>query len=259
MGTQYSNNYLKLKTLRKLLFLFLLFGVCSCSARGVQHVVLPGQTMYRISKAYGVSVKDIARYNYIRNASQIKAGDTLWIPGVEHRKTVSIVPPPASSRPATRPVPKVSSARTSSSPVKRYPSVKPKPKAKTKSPVNRARRESFEWPVRGQIVKGFRSGNKKGIEIAVPAGTTVYSSAAGQVIYSSNDISGYGSLIIIKHNNDVYTVYGYNKKALVQAGGFVGKKEKIAISGVPPGGQQGRLHFEVREGKTDVNPTLYLQ
>jgi len=108
------------------------------------------------------------------------------------------------------------------------------------------------------VVKGFKSGNKKGIEIAVSPGTSVYSAAAGQVIYSSNDISGYGYLIIIRHSNEVYTVYGYNRKSLVQAGAFVGKKEKIAISGIPPGKHQGRLHFEVREGKTDVNPKLYL-
>ncbi|MCA1796016.1 MAG: M23 family metallopeptidase [Geobacteraceae bacterium] len=108
------------------------------------------------------------------------------------------------------------------------------------------------------MVKGFKSGNKKGIEIAVPSGTSVYSAAAGQVIYSSNDISGYGYLIIIRHSNDVYTVYGYNRKALVQTGSFVGRKEKIAVSGTPPGEHQGVLHFEVREGKTDVDPKLYL-
>ncbi len=232
--------------------MFLLLGVWGCSTRGVQHVVLPGQTMYRISKAYDVPVEKIARYNNIRNTSQIKAGDSLWIPGAAHRRTVSIAPTTAAT-------PKVASPRTASSPTKRSYPAKPKPWAKEKAPANRTHREAFEWPVRGEIVKGFRTGNKKGIEIAVPAGTTVYSSAAGQVIYSSNDISGYGSLIIIKHNNEVYTVYGYNRKSLVQAGGFVGKKEKIAISGVPPGGHQGRLHFEVREGKTDVNPMLYLQ
>ena len=227
-------------------------------------MVLPGQTMYRISKTYGVPVEDIARRNSIRDISQIKAGDSLWIPGVEHRKTVSISPTSVTPRPAPTKS-KVSAARTTSTPVKNSPPAKPKPVAKvtlstkTRSPINRANREAFDWPVKGQIVKGFRAGNKNGIEIAVPAGTTVYSSAAGQVIYSSDDISGYGSLIIIKHSNEVYTVYGYNKKSLVQAGGFVGRKEKIAISGVPPGGQQGRLHFEVREGKTDVDPMLYLQ
>ncbi|MDY0184615.1 MAG: M23 family metallopeptidase [Desulfuromonadaceae bacterium] len=246
------------------MLVFLLLGVCGCSTKGVQHVVLPGQTMYRISKTYGVPVEDIARRNSIRNISQIKAGDTLWIPGVEHKKTVSITPLPSSSKPAPA-KPKVASTRTAPNPTKSIPPAKSKPVAKTsppakaKPPVNRTHKEAFDWPVKGQIIKDFKAGNKNGIEIAVPAGTAVFSAAAGQVIYSSNDIAGYGSLIIIKHNNEVYTVYGYNKKSLVQAGGFVGRKEKIAISGVPPGGQQGRLHFEVREGKTDVNPMLYLQ
>ncbi|HUH57769.1 MAG TPA: M23 family metallopeptidase [Pseudomonadales bacterium] len=232
--------------------LLLMWG---CSAKGVRHVVLPGQTLYRISTTYGVSVDDIARYNHIRDTSRIKAGDSLWIPGVAQHKTVSIVPSTTSSLPPR------------SAPVPNRPISKPKPQKTVKrtssssqpARTTAAHRERFEWPVQGKVIKEFRSGNKKGIEIAVPAGTSVYSAAAGQVIYSSNDISGYGYLIIIRHSNDVYTVYGYNRKALVQAGAFVGKKEKIAVSGTPPGEQQGRLHFEVREGKTDVNPKLYLR
>ncbi len=216
-------------------------------------MVLPGQTLYRISKTYGVSVDDIARYNHIRNTSKIKAGHSLWIPGASQHKTVSIVPSDTPSSAArSTPVP---SSRTST----------PKPRVEVKSaPASQPRRSStapkqnFVWPVQGKVVKGFKTGNKKGIEIAVPAGTSVYSAAAGQVIYSSNDISGYGYLIIIRHSSEVYTVYGYNRKALVKAGAFVGKKDKIAVSGTPPGEQQGRLHFEVREGKTDVNPKLYL-
>lgn len=215
-------------------------------------MVLPGQTMYRISKTYGVPAEKIARYNKISNISQIKTGDSLFIPGAAYKRTVSIVPTPSPSR-SVPAKPKVASKRTAPTPVKSKPVTQAKPA------IKRTRREAFDWPVKGQIVKGFKAGNKNGIEIAVSPGTSVYSSAAGQVIYSSDDISGYGSLIIIKHNNDVYTVYGYNKKSLVKTGGFVGRKEKIAISGVPPGGQQGRLHFEVREGKADVNPMLYLQ
>lgn len=212
-------------------------------------MVLPGQTLYRISKTYEVSVDDLARYNHIRNTSRIKAGDSLWIPGASQHKTVSIVPSdtsPSSSVSPSNPVPRRSA-----------PVNKPKVEARA-SRSNSASRQRFEWPVQGKVVKGFKSGNKKGIEIAVTPGSTVYSAAAGQVIYSSNDISGYGYLIIIRHSNDVYTVYGYNRKATVKAGSFVGKKEKIAVSGTPPGGDRGRLHFEVREGKTDVNPELYL-
>jgi len=229
----------------------LLLLIWGCSAQGVRHVVLPGQTLYRISKTYGISVDDIARYNHIRNTSRIKAGDSLWIPGAEQHKTVSIVPSKASS---------ASAARSTPVPRRTPPARKP-PEAGKSTRGHRSiasPRQRLAWPVQGKVVKRFKAGNKKGIEIAVPAGTSVYSAAAGQIIYSSNDISGYGYLIIIRHSNDVYTVYGYNRKALVQAGAFVGKKEKIAVSGKPPGEQQGRLHFEVREGKTDVNPNLYL-
>jgi lipoprotein NlpD len=242
---------------RILIICTLLLLIWGCGVKGVRHKVLPGQTLYRISKAYGVSVDDIARYNHIRNTSVIRAGDLLWIPGAEQTRTVSIAPSSATPSvvPQRRePVPRRQTAPRVTDRVKKQPSVPAATSRKTSS----TQRERFVWPVQGKVVKGFKSGNKKGIEIAVSPGTSVYSAAAGQVIYSSNDISGYGYLIIIRHRNDVYTVYGYNRKSLVQRGAFVGKKEKIAISGTPPGEDRGRLHFEVREGKKDVNPKLYL-
>ena len=43
----------------------------------VVHVVTPGQTLYRISRAYGVSVDEIQRQNRIRSPQSLKAGQTL--------------------------------------------------------------------------------------------------------------------------------------------------------------------------------------
>lgn len=207
---------------RLLIACTLLLLLLGCSATGVRHVVLPGQTLYRISKTYDVSVKDIARYNHIRDTSSIAAGESLWIPGATQLKTVSIVPSGTSSiqKPRSTPVPSRPAPTRELS--KRASS--PQTRVRNSSPVSR---QQFVWPVQGRVVKGFKSGNKKGIEIAVAPGTSVYSAAAGQVIYSNNDISGYGYLIIIRHSNEVYTVYGYNRKALVQAGSFVGKKKRL--------------------------------
>lgn len=227
---------------RILIIGILLLMVWGCSTQGVRHVVLPGQTLYRISKTYGVSVDDVARYNHIRNTARIKAGDALWIPDAKQHKTVSIVPTTSSSPSPVR----TTSIAKRSNPV-RKPRVEVKPTRSYKSRT--ASRPRFAWPVQGKVVKGFKTGNKKGIEIAVATGTSVYSAAAGQVIYSSNDISGYGYLIIIRHSNDVYTVYGYNRKAIVKAGAFVGKKEKIAISGTPPGESRGGCILRYGKGR----------
>lgn len=47
---------------------------------GVYHIVGSGQNLYRISKAYGVSISDIMRVNNIQNPDQIGVGEKLFIP-----------------------------------------------------------------------------------------------------------------------------------------------------------------------------------
>ncbi|MBE0502359.1 MAG: M23 family metallopeptidase [Desulfuromonadales bacterium] len=111
------------------------------------------------------------------------------------------------------------------------------------------------------MVKKFDSQSSvgsKGIEITASSGTPVSSAAAGKVIYSGDGISGYGNLLIVRHDDSFFTVYGYNKKNLVQTGAFVSKGEKIALSGQPPAGGAPRVYFEIRYGKKPVNPLSYL-
>jgi lipoprotein NlpD len=96
------------------------------------------------------------------------------------------------------------------------------------------------------------------VEISAVSGTPVLSAAAGRVIYSGDGIRTYGNLIILRHDNDFFTVYGFNQKNIVDAGTFVSKGERIALSGAPPAGGKPRLYFEIRRGKEPVDPIFYL-
>jgi lipoprotein NlpD len=102
------------------------------------------------------------------------------------------------------------------------------------------------------------SGPSQGIEIAAGRGTAVRSAAAGRVIYSGDGIRGYGNMIILRHDDNFFTVYAFNERNLVKDGSFVGRGEHIAAVGVPPGGGAPRLYFEVRNGKQTVDPLFYL-
>lgn len=51
-------------------------GVCG------EHFVLPGETLSRLARQYGVTVAQFAQANNIVNADMIKAGDTLLVPCV---------------------------------------------------------------------------------------------------------------------------------------------------------------------------------
>ena len=236
-----------------LLFIFLLISACT---GGVYHTVKPGQNLYRISRAYDVDKSYIARVNGISDPAMLKAGVRLYIPGARKVKQVA-------------PVQKTTSYQKPSVSKSAAPKKYSKPvatKSKRKSPtISKSRATSVKrlnWPLRGKIVRSFsaksKAGGGKGIEIAVRSGSTVKAAEAGKAIYSGDGVKGYGHLIILQHENDFFTVYGFNQKNFVRQGDFVSQGEQIALSGTPPAGGQARLHFEVRKGKVAVNPILYL-
>lgn len=238
--------------------------IAACAPSGIYHVVAPGQTLYRIAKAYGVDDAHLAKVNRISDPTRLEAGQRLYIPGAMLTRQVAVDPPKAPPAPAVPP-PLKKPVRT------KPPTVagKSKPAAPKPAPVGRAETISgprpapgtFIWPVRGQLVTEFgtvEGKSSKGVEIAVPQGTPVTAAAAGKVIYSGNGIRGYGNLIILEHADNYFTVYGFNAKNLVAVDSFVGQGDRIALSGAPSGGKSPRLHFEIRKGKTAANPIFYL-
>lgn len=254
------NSVLKIRTVL-LLFGFSCLFLVACEA-GVYHTVKPGQTLYRISRTYNVDEGYLVRVNGISNPSQIPVGTRLYIPGAKKSLYVPVIKPKTASKP-----------RSASTKQKKVVASKPrtqtkksKPAAnKVKLPVLKSRAtqvKRLQWPLRGKIVRSFSkkavAGGGKGIEIAVRAGSDVRAAEAGKVIYSGDGVSGYAHLIILRHENDLFTVYGFNRKNLVKQGDFVSKGERIALSGTPPAGGRSRLHFEVRKGKVAVDPILYL-
>lgn len=50
-------------------------------------------------------------------------------------------------------------------------------------------------------------------------------SDGGVVIYSDNGIRGYGNMIVIAHEGEIFTVYAHNNKNLVDKGDRVRKGE----------------------------------
>ena len=85
-----------------------------------------------------------------------------------------------------------------------------------------------------------------GIDFGVPSGSNVYAAADGEVVVSKDLTSSYGRYIIIKHDNDTYTLYAHNTKRLVEAGDKVVRGEKIALSGSTGNSTGPHCHFEVR-------------
>jgi murein DD-endopeptidase MepM/ murein hydrolase activator NlpD len=136
--------------------------------------------------------------------------------------------------------------------------------AQSKTPLTGAQADAagtepeFRWPARGRIIQGFKAGGNDGINISVPAGTSVRAAESGVVVYSGDGLKGYGNLVLIKHPNGFVTAYGNNGELDVKRGDKVSRGQVIAKSGDTGNVNSPQLHFELRKGSTPVDPTGYL-
>ncbi len=225
-------------------FCLYLFG-CG-TPYGIYHSVEKGQTLYGIAKAYNVPTQEIVRINRFKEHVTLKEGDAVFIPGASREKMIDVAieyKESVSPSPST-----VSKPQTASIP----------PRSEETSKAGKGR---FFWPVDGKVISGFgmRNGEKHaGIDIKAEEGKPVKAADSGKVIYSGNGLSGYGNLIIIKHEGTFFTVYAHNKKNLASEGSLVEKGEEIAQVGDTGRATTPHLHFEIRKNKVTVDPILYL-
>jgi lipoprotein NlpD len=140
----------------------------------------------------------------------------------------------------------------------------PASRAKAVSSADKGRFDNgkivWEWPVNGRLLKSFSvnsSNIHKGIDLGGSIGDAVRSAAKGQVVYSGNGLSGYGNLVIVKHNQMYLSAYAHNRRLLVKEGQWVDAGEKIAELG-KSGADRAKLHFQIRRDGKPVNPLKLL-
>jgi murein DD-endopeptidase MepM/ murein hydrolase activator NlpD len=195
-------------------------------------VLQRGETIYRLSRHYGVPVRDIVRANRIRDVSDVPVGARLVIPG------------------ALRAAPEASIAMASREP----------PGGSARERALREAALMFEWPLQGRFSSGYgRRGLRKhdGIDISARRGTPVRAAEAGRVI-ESGWLGDYGRVVIVKHAGRYSTVYAHNSRNRVRKGEFVEKGQVLAEVGASGNASGPHLHFEIRRGRSAENPAHYL-
>ncbi|MBF0181660.1 MAG: peptidoglycan DD-metalloendopeptidase family protein [Magnetococcales bacterium] len=117
----------------------------------------------------------------------------------------------------------------------------------------RSRRGQIQPPVSGEWEK-----RPPGIFFRIAAKTPIAAIHGGQVVYA-DWFRGYGLLVILKHDEHVYSLYGHNNKLLVAQGDPVKARDIIAESG-DSGALDGvpGLYFEIRIQGRSVNPGDWL-
>ncbi|MHA7772734.1 peptidoglycan DD-metalloendopeptidase family protein [Roseibium sp. M-1] len=120
----------------------------------------------------------------------------------------------------------------------------------------------FRWPVRGRIISDFGAkpggGKNEGVNLAVPEGTPVHSADDGTVIYSGNELKGYGNLILVRHDGGWVSAYAHNSELKVKRGDTIRRGDVVALAGATGSVNQPQLHFELRQGNKPVDPLKYL-
>jgi murein DD-endopeptidase MepM/ murein hydrolase activator NlpD len=98
----------------------------------------------------------------------------------------------------------------------------------------------------------------EGVDYMVPAGTPVYSSAGGVVVFSGLHPQ-YGNMVEIDHGNQIITRYAHASMLLVKVGEVVRRGHEIARVGSTGRSTGNHLHFEVRYRGTAQNPVRFLE
>jgi murein DD-endopeptidase MepM/ murein hydrolase activator NlpD len=136
------------------------------------------------------------------------------------------------------------------------------PDSSSAAPPPTAGSGAFLWPVRGHILATYGSKSdgthNDGINIAAPRGTAVQAIDAGVVVYTGNELRGYGNLVLVKHANGWISAYAHCDAILVKRGEKVGRSQVIARVGSSGNVSEPQLHFELRRGQHAVDPREFL-
>lgn len=192
----------------------------------LDYKVQKNDSLYSIAWAFGLDHRKLAAANNLQPPYNLKEGQRLKMGGVSQGDASKKISVSSSSISVTK-------------------DIKPL--------------KNWIWPTKGVVKNSFsnKAGGNKGVDIGGEYGQAVIASQTGKIVYSGAGIRSYGNLIIIKHNDDYLSAYGYNSAVLVQEGEFVKTGQKIAELGRDSAGNS-RLHFEIRRLGKPVNPIFYL-
>ena len=213
------------------------------------HIVRPGESLFSLSQRYAVSQYQLAQLNGLSEPYALVAGQRLQLPDSHDFSVLEAASPrtvlrarPARPGEAAKPAPQAKPAQ----PRKSF--VAPKMEAS----------DGFDWPVAGEILADFgpaeRGVHNDGIDIAAAEGTAVATAAPGTVAYVGTGLKSFGTLVLVKHDGGYITAYAHLGSVAVTEGQVLNAGQMIGQVGMTGRARQPSLHFEIRQGRTPVNP-----
>ncbi len=190
---------------------------------GVPYTVKKGDTIARIATRYGGDPAEIMSYNGI-DETTLAVGTQIIIPDGE--------------APATPPKQNTKATRSNNEPAH---NVGP---AGTLTQIGYYIRP-IVGGVKTQGIHGYNA-----VDLAAPIGTPILASAEGDVIVAKEGgwNGGYGSYIVIQHDNGSQTLYGHASGVVVNSGQHVRQGQVIGYVGSTGKSTGSHVHFEIRNG-----------
>lgn len=187
-------------------------------AAAVIHLVRKGETLFAISRRYGVGVDAIAKANKLVG-TVIREGQRLTIPGAAVATT-----PPASD------------------PAARAPQAAAKP-ASAIATVG-------TWPAAGEL--SFLQGKLRGASIAVRPGDSI-SAIRGGTVVSTGPFRSFANVAFVQSADGLMYVYGGAGELLVGPGDAV-RKGSLVGRAAPDGDGKAAVYFLAFRGAESLDP-----
>ena len=240
------------------------------SIDGLYYKLEKNDTLAKIAKKYGISVVDIVDYNNI-NPKRLKAGSTIFLKGVTLQKYKDVEGRLIAAQQAKEDKKKNKNKEKEKpeKPPKGTKGSPPPPPPEDNDDGGRSAAYSgagFAYPVRYAGVSS-PFGNRyhpvlkryilhTGVDL-VAKYVPLRAAKAGVVTFAGN-MSGYGKIIIIRHDNGYETRYAHLSVISTNVGEHVNQGDLIGKTGNSGRTTGAHLHFEIRQNGVPKNPMKYL-
>jgi lipoprotein NlpD len=203
------------------------------------HVVQKGETYYSVSRLYFVNPKTLIQINSANPNEILKVGAMIKLPNEaeDFKETPSSAIKTQNEVVIERDIP-----------------------AKTQVLASNTGKSAcggrFISPIKsGKILYQFNQkldgGIKSdGIIFQISSEEPVFASNDGEVVYVGDGFSDYGNILIVKHNGNYFSIYGYLKLVTLKKGQRVIKGDKISSTSL----KEKKFYFSIRQGKVAINP-----
>ena len=215
----------------------------------VRHRVEAGETAYSIARLYGVSVTALASWNGLGPDLAVRENQELLIPIVSDANRISTGlddTQPGQGTPVAAPP-------SASAPLPADITAAVEPESPNLGALRTPPGGRLSPPVSGEITRPYDG--KNGVGFDVPAGTPVQAAAPGEVALVSEALGGLGSIVLVRHRDDLMTTYSTLSNVRVEQGDRV---ETGEVLGDVADRERDELQFDVFRGTTSVDPTPYL-